>query len=76
MTPSTRKLIGSIVLIIFVIVYMLIAMSVTAALLPGRHWLLQAVGYIFAGLVWVPLAGVIVTWMSRPRQDDTKNQAT
>lgn len=70
MTPSTRKLIGGIALIVFVIVYMLIAMSVTAALLPGRHWLLQAVGYIFAGLVWVPLAGVIVTWMSRPRPGD------
>lgn len=70
MTPSTRKLIGSIVLILFVIVYMLAAMSVTAVLLPGRYWLLQAAGYIFAGLVWVPLAAVIVTWMSRPRGED------
>jgi hypothetical protein len=70
MTQSARRLVGGIALIAFVVVYMLVAMSVTAVLLPGRHWLLQAAGYIFAGLVWVPLAGVIVTWMSRPRPGD------
>ena len=76
MTPSTRKLVGGLALIFFVILYMLIAMSVTAVLLPGRHWLLQAVGYVFAGLVWVPLAMIIVSWMSRPRPSDDENQAT
>jgi hypothetical protein len=70
MTQSARRLVGGIALIAFVVAYMLVAMSVTAVLLPGRHWLLQAAGYIFAGLVWVPLAGVIVTWMSRPRPGD------
>ena len=70
MTPSQRKLAGGIALIVFVVVYMLVAMSVTAVLLPGRHWLHQAAGYVFAGLVWVPLAAVIVTWMSRPCPED------
>ena len=46
MTPSTRKLIGTIILLVFFIVYVLVAMSVTAEVLPGRHWLLQAAGYV------------------------------
>jgi hypothetical protein len=70
MTPSTRKLIGGIALIVFVVVYMLVAMAVTAIILPGRHWLLQAAGYVFAGLVWVPLAGLIITWMARRQPGD------
>ncbi|MEZ5924958.1 MAG: DUF2842 domain-containing protein [Hyphomicrobiaceae bacterium] len=63
-----RKLVGGLALVAFVIVYMLVAMSVTASVLPGRHWGLQAVGYIFAGLIWVPLAAVLISWMSRDRK--------
>lgn len=70
MTPSIRKLIGSVALILFIIVYVLVAMSATAELLPGRHWLLQAAGYIFAALVWIPLAAILVSWMAKARPDD------
>ena len=72
MTPSLRKLIGSIALIVFIIVYILVAMSVTAELLPGRHWILQAVGYIFAALVWVPLGAILISWMVKERPGDKK----
>lgn len=70
MTPSTRKLIGSLGLIVFFVVYVLVAMSATAELLPGRHWLLQAAGYIFAALVWVPLAAILISWMAKARPGD------
>ena len=72
MTPSMRKLVGTILLLVFFIVYVLVAMSVTAELLPGRHWLLQAVGYIFAALVWVPLGAILISWMVKERPGDPK----
>ncbi len=70
MTPSTRKLIGTIILLVFFIVYVLVAMSVTAEVLPGRHWVLQAAGYIFAALVWVPLGAILISWMVKERPGD------
>jgi hypothetical protein len=66
MTIRTRKLVGMVLLVGFVVVYMLLAMVVTAAALPGRPILLQLVGYLVAGLVWIVPAGLVIRWMSRP----------
>ncbi len=64
----TRKLIGTIVLVAFVVVYLLIAMAVTAVWLPGSPIALQLLGYATAGLLWIVPAGVIIRWMSRNPQ--------
>ena len=62
----TRKLVGSVALIVFVALYMALAMEVTAVLLNDRPGLVQGLGYAIAGLIWIVPAGAIISWMSRP----------
>lgn len=66
MSSSLRKLIGTIILVITVPVYALIAMVIGVAILPGVSFIWQLVYYAVAGLLWVPPAGLLITWMARP----------
>lgn len=66
MSSSLRKLIGTIILVITVPVYALIAMVIGVAILPGVNFIWQLVYYAVAGLLWVPPAGLLITWMARP----------
>jgi hypothetical protein len=61
-----RKFIGTVVLLVFVTVYMLTAAVVTAVWLDGKPMLVQGLGYAIAGLIWIFPAGAIIWWMSRP----------
>ena len=70
-----RKFIGTIVLVVFLIAYLLIAMSVAATRLPGTSHLVQALYYIVAGLVWVLPAGLLIKWMGRPDRPRTDVRA-
>jgi Protein of unknown function (DUF2842) len=60
-----RKLFGSIGLIVFVIVYFIVATSVTAVWIGDTPGLIQGLGYAFFGLIWIVPAGAIISWMSR-----------
>lgn len=66
MTSRTRKLAGSFALVLFVTVYMALAMEVTAILLGDKPDLIKGLGYAFAGLIWIIPAGAIISWMAKP----------
>jgi len=68
MPDRLRKLIGSIILVIFVIIYALSVMTVAAAKLPGTSGLTQLMFYLVTGLAWVVPAGAIIYWMQKPRR--------
>jgi hypothetical protein len=68
MPDRLRKLIGSIVLVIFVIIYALIVMTIAAAKLPGSSGLAQLAFYLVTGLAWVVPAGALIYWMQKPRR--------
>lgn len=71
MNPRARKLAGTVLLVLFVIVYSLTAMTIAAAKLPGTSGLTQLVYFAVAGLVWVIPAGVLIYWMQKkPRRDE------
>jgi hypothetical protein len=63
---TLRKLVGTVVLLVFVPAYALFAMTLATALLPGTGGWTQLIFYIVAGLVWVLPAGIVVWWMFRP----------
>jgi Protein of unknown function (DUF2842) len=66
MPIRTRKLLGTIALLIFIIVYVLLAMSVAVVLqVRGVGTLGELAYYIVAGLIWVLPAGLIVQWMAK-----------
>jgi hypothetical protein len=66
MSPRLRKLIGVIVLVTFVCIYALTAMTIAAAKLPGTSGLTQLAFYAVAGLIWVIPAAALISWMSKP----------
>ena len=67
MPDRLRKLIGSVLLVVFVCFYALTAMTVAAAKLPGTSGLTQLVFFVIAGTVWVFPAGLLIAWMQKPR---------
>ena len=39
-----------------------------ASVLPGAAWWAPGLFYLIGGLIWVLPAGLLVTWMVRPRR--------
>lgn len=66
MTSRTRKLAGTIVLLLFLSVYALIAMLVAVVLQVNASKTVELIYYVVAGLLWVLPAGALITWMQRP----------
>lgn len=66
MQQRARKLVGTIVLVLFIMIYSLTAMTIAAAKLPGASGLIQLLYYVFAGLLWAVPAGALIWWMQKP----------
>ena len=66
MTVRVRKLVGTIILLITLPIYLLIAMAVGANHFADAHVVVQTVYFLIAGLLWVPPAALLVRWMVRP----------
>jgi Protein of unknown function (DUF2842) len=66
MPVRTRKLIGTVALLVLVTVWSLTAMTLAQSVLTDINGLVAAVFYVVAGLGWVLPAMPIVSWMSRP----------
>ncbi len=66
MRKSVRKLIGTIVLLAFIIVYALLAMAIAEGRIRDAPALIQTVVYIVLGLVWVLPVMPLIRWMERP----------
>jgi uncharacterized protein DUF2842 len=65
MRPRIRKLIGTVALFALVIVWSLLAMALAQVVLVRTSGALDFAYYLVAGLGWVPLAMLLVSWMSR-----------
>uniref|UniRef100_E6VIL4 DUF2842 domain-containing protein n=1 Tax=Rhodopseudomonas palustris (strain DX-1) TaxID=652103 RepID=E6VIL4_RHOPX len=66
MNIRTRKLIGTVGLLLLAIVWSLTAMAFAQVPVIAVSKWLQAIYYMVAGLGWVLPAMPLVTWMSRP----------
>lgn len=65
MTLRTRKLIGTVGTLLFLILYSLLAMAVGGQFAVGLGVLPELLFYIVAGIAWLPVAMWIIRWMSR-----------
>ncbi len=68
MRQRSRKLIGVIATIGFLIVYCLIAMVIGARFLVGLTAWLQLPGFIVLGIAWLPVVMKIIRWMLAPAE--------
>lgn len=67
----TRKLIGTVLLLIFLIIYAFAAMLVAIILQVNASKLVEVLYFIIAGLAWLPPAAWIIWWMQRPDTPQT-----
>ena len=63
--PRYKKLIGAIVIIVWVPVYALVAMRLGVDILPGANSLTAVLYYAIAGTAWIIPIGLMLPWMSR-----------
>lgn len=61
--PSTRALVGTMMLLVFILVYVLAASVLAVTILPTGGRIAEFLYYAVAGLAWVPAAGLIIRWM-------------
>jgi uncharacterized membrane protein len=76
MQPRIRKLIGTVALLALVIVWSLLAMALAQFVLVRSNRVLDFAYYVVAGLGWVPLAMMLVSWMSRGGPPRPANETT
>jgi uncharacterized membrane protein YjfL (UPF0719 family) len=66
MNIRSRKLIGTVVLILFLAVYSLIAMVGASAPIINGNKMAELAYFIVAGFLWIIPAGILIRWMQRP----------
>ena len=66
MNARTRKLVGTIVMVVFIFAYALFAMAVAEGRITDAPKPLQTVAYIVLGLIWVLPMMPLVRWMAKP----------
>ena len=72
MSTRVKKLIGAIVITIWIPVYALFAMGIGVHLLPHTSALGEFVYYALTGTLWIIPIGLMLPWMHRePKPDET-----
>jgi len=66
MSSRTRKLIGTVAMLILVVVWGLLAMALAQSVLTDINGFVATIFYIVAGLGWVLPAMPLVKWMAQP----------
>jgi Protein of unknown function (DUF2842) len=66
MRIRTRKLIGTVALLVLVCVWGLVAMALAQSVLTDINGVVAALYYAAAGLGWVLPAMVVIWWMAKP----------
>jgi hypothetical protein len=66
MSIRTRKLIGTVGLLLLVMVWGLFAMALAQSVLTDINGFVAAIYYVVAGLGWVLPAMPLISWMAKP----------
>jgi Protein of unknown function (DUF2842) len=66
MSIRTRKLIGTLALLLLVSVWGLLAMALAQSVLTDINGFVAAIYYLVAGFGWVLPAMPLISWMSKP----------
>ena len=69
MPRRTRKLIGTIAILMFVFVYGPLAMALAESRIVEAPKLIQTAAYLVLGLAWILPVLPLIRWMERPDPD-------
>jgi uncharacterized membrane protein YuzA (DUF378 family) len=72
MTRRKRKLVGTVAILVFVMLYGPIAMALAESrILEAPKWV-QAIAYMLIGLAWILPLLPLIRWMERPDPEDVR----
>lgn len=66
MPVRLRKLIGTVLIVVLVILYALIATTVASNQLGQSAWWVHLLFFAISGLIWILPAMFIIRWMEKP----------
>lgn len=66
MNIRTRKAIGTVLTVLWLTIYALIAMAIGGQFVVGSGVAVELPFYAVAGVAWIPVAMLIIKWMTRP----------
>lgn len=66
MPTTLRRLIGTVMIIVLVLLYAFLATMVASATLGRSHWTVHLLYFFVTGLLWVLPAMWIIKWMHKP----------
>lgn len=69
MTAHRKKLIGTLLALVWLVLYCALAMGLGVRILPHAGALMRLVYYALAGSLWIIPIGLLLPWMYRERQD-------
>jgi Protein of unknown function (DUF2842) len=69
MRKRTRKLVGTILTLAFVLIYGPVAMALADSRIAEAHQALQALAYMVLGLAWILPLMPLIKWMEKPDPD-------
>ena len=65
MTPRTKKLIGTICMLAWLVLYALVISALAVHYLPHAAWYVSLVFYALSGTLWIVPIGLALPWMYR-----------
>jgi Protein of unknown function (DUF2842). len=66
MPVRLRKFIGTIMIIVLVLLYAVLATSIASATLGTSPWWIHFIYFLLTGLLWILPAMLIIKWMAGP----------
>ena len=66
MTLRTRKFIGILLTLSWIMAYSLIVMAFGGVFILGKGTAVEVAFYVLGGLAWLPVEMSIIRWMSKP----------
>ena len=65
MTPHIKKLIATICILVWLVVYAGFIMGLAVRVLPGSPWYVSLFFYALSGTLWIVPIGLALPWMYR-----------
>lgn len=65
LSASAKKLIGTILMLVWLVIYAFLATGVGVRVLPGAAWYIELLYYALAGTLWIIPVGLLLPWMYR-----------
>jgi hypothetical protein len=63
MTPHTKKLIGTVLILIWLVLYALVVTGLAVHILPRAAWYVSLLFYAASGVLWIVPIGLALPWM-------------